>query len=128
MSQARHGGLIGWAALLGLSAVAAGAFGAHGVSDPGPKAWLQTGGEYGMIHALAAIAALGVSRLGAPRASAAAWCFLIGGALFSGSLYVLALTQIRWLGAITPLGGLLMLAGWALLAWAGFSVKLAAKP
>ena len=128
MSDARHQGLIGWAALLGLSAVAAGAFGAHGVSDPGPKAWLQTGGEYGMIHALAAIAAVWVSRQGAPRASAAAWCFLIGGALFSGSLYVLALTQIRWPGAITPLGGLLMLAGWSLLAWAGFSLKLDAKP
>ena len=114
--------IIGWAGLLGLTAVAAGAFGAHGVADPRGKAWLQTGGEYGMIHALAAITSLGVARLGGRTAIAAAWCFLAGATIFSGTLYAIALTGILQFGAITPIGGLLLLAGWALVAWAGFTL------
>ena len=120
--------IIGWAGLLGLTAVAAGAFGAHGVADPRGKAWLQTGGEYGMIHALAAITALGVARMGARSAVAAAWCFLAGASIFSGTLYAIALTGILQLGAITPIGGILLLAGWALTAWAGFTLKATASP
>ena len=126
MSQAKpdaSGPIIAWAGLLGLVAVAAGAFGAHGASDPQTKAWLQTGGQYGLIHALAALGGLSVQRLGADGGRAAAWAFLAGGTIFSGSLYILALTHILWLGAITPVGGVLMLAGWALLAWAGLRLK-----
>lgn len=126
MSAVRSGAagpIIAGAGLLGLVAVAAGAFGAHGVSDPQTKAWLQTGGQYGLIHALAALGGLSVQRLGAEGGRAAAWAFLAGGAIFSGSLYVLALTHILWLGAVTPVGGVLMLAGWALLAWSGLRLK-----
>jgi len=111
---------LGLAAVLGFIAVAAGAFGAHGVSDPKAKAWLQTGGEYGLIHALATIAAVGLASAGARRAGVAAWLFLAGGAIFSGSLYLMAVSGRLWLGAVTPIGGLSLLAGWAVLAWAGF--------
>ena len=118
--------IVAGAAALGLSAVAAGAFGAHALSDPHAKALLQTGGQYGLTHALAAIAALVVDGLGGRRALAAAWCFLAGGAIFSASLYALALTSILWLGAVTPVGGVLMLAGWALLAWSGLTLRISA--
>ena len=116
---------LGWAALVGLTAVAAGAFGAHRVADPRVKAWLQTGAEYGLIHALAAIAAIGLSLAGARSARAAAWMFLAGASIFSGSLYLLALSGRLWLGAITPIGGVLLLAGWAWLAWTGFRFRAA---
>jgi len=91
------------------------------MSDPRPRAWLQTGGEYGLIHALAAIAALILVRTGVRRAGLAAWLFLAGGSIFSGSLYLLAITEQLWFGAITPIGGVLLLAGWGRLAWAGVS-------
>ncbi len=123
MSDRRSRIVIAWAGLLGFSAVAAGAFGAHGMADPRLKALLQTGGQYGMVHALAAMAALGVFKIGGRSAAPAAWCFLAGGTIFSGSLYALALTQQRWFGAVTPIGGVLMLAGWAMLAWAGFRLR-----
>ena len=109
------------AALSGFSAVAAGAFGAHGVSDLKAKDWLRTGAEYQMVHALAVFACFTVWRAGAGAASLAAWMFLIGAALFSGSLYLMALTSQRWMVLATPLGGLFLLAGWATLAWAIFS-------
>jgi uncharacterized membrane protein YgdD (TMEM256/DUF423 family) len=112
---------LGWAGLLGLTAVAAGAFGAHGVADPRAKAWLQTGGEYGMVHALAALAALSLARSGAKLAHVAAWLFLAGATVFSASLYLMALSGRLWLGAVTPIGGVLLLAGWACLAWSGFA-------
>jgi uncharacterized membrane protein YgdD (TMEM256/DUF423 family) len=116
--------VIVWAGLLGLSAVAGGAFAAHGVSDPHARMLLQTGGQYGLAHALAALAALGVQRVGGRAgAGVASWCFLAGGSIFSGSLYALALSGLAWLGAVTPIGGLLMLAGWALLAWAGLRLR-----
>ena len=117
----RLGWVIGWAGLLGFSAVAAGAFAAHGLGDGKPKAWLQTGGEYGMIHAAAALGAALLARQGARRAEAAAWALAAGGTVFSASLYLMAFTGQLWLGAVTPVGGLAMLAGWGLLAWAGFS-------
>ena len=127
------------AAACGFLAVAAGAFGAHGVSDPMTRSLLQTGGEYGMIHALAVFAALFVEAqfveaqfvegLGAPSsqrtARLAAWLFLVGGAVFSASLYALALSGVRWLGAITPLGGLAMLAGWIALGVAALQAPAA---
>ncbi len=101
-------------AVLGLLGVAFGAFGAHGLADPAAKAWMQTGATYQLAHVLAALAAVGLPR---PATSAAA-AFLAGTVLFSGSLYAMALGAPRWMGAITPLGGLAFLAGWAMLALA----------
>jgi uncharacterized membrane protein YgdD (TMEM256/DUF423 family) len=109
------------AALNGLIAVAAGAFGAHGVADLKARDWLRTGAQYELIHALAAIACLLLLRLGAGAAGLAAWLFLAGAALFSWSLYGLALSSQLWLGAVTPVGGLLLLAGWGALIWAALS-------
>jgi len=108
------------AALLGLLAVAAGAFGAHGVSDPMAKEVLRTGAQYGLIHALAVFAALFVESRGGRPAQCAAWLFLAGGAVFSLSLYLLALSGQRWLGALTPFGGGMMMAGWIALALAAW--------
>ena len=107
------------AAIWGFMAVAAGAFGAHGVSDPQAKGWLETGAHYQLIHALAVFACFAVWRLlQAPAAGVAAWLFLAGALVFSGSLYLMALGGPRMLGAATPIGGVLLLAGWAFLAWA----------
>jgi len=105
------------ASLSGLLAVAAGAFGAHGVSDPQAKAWLQTGAQYQLIHALAVFACVILWRLGGTTAQLAAWLFLAGGLLFAGSLYLMALGAPRLLGAVTPIGGVLLILGWGALAW-----------
>lgn len=107
------------AALSGLCGVAGGAFGAHAAGSAEAKAWMQTGGHYQLIHAVAVFAAFGLWRMaggGAPMISA--WLFLAGSAVFAGSLYAMALGAPRWLGAITPVGGGLLLLGWAALAWA----------
>jgi uncharacterized membrane protein YgdD (TMEM256/DUF423 family) len=103
------------AALSGFIAVAAGAFGAHGVAAPQAKAWLQTGAQYQMVHALAVFACLQLWR-GRRMAGVAAWLFLAGSAIFAGTLYAMALGGPRILGAVTPLGGLMLLGGWAVLA------------
>ena len=100
------------AALSGAVAVAAGAFGAHGASGAA-REWLQTGGQYQLIHAVAALVALQLEARGP------AWLFVVGGAIFAGTLYLMALGLPRWLGAITPIGGTLLIAGWLWLAWAG---------
>ncbi len=105
------------ASLSGLIAVAAGAFGAHGVSDPQAKSWLQTGAQYQLVHAVAVFACVMVWRLGGGGAQLSAWLFLAGGLVFSGTLYLMALGGPRTLGAITPIGGVLLIAGWAILAW-----------
>jgi uncharacterized membrane protein YgdD (TMEM256/DUF423 family) len=101
-------------------AVAAGAFGAHALKTrlaPDMLAVFEVGVRYQMYHALALIAcAWAVSRGLAPLALAAGWLFVAGTIVFSGSLYLLSVTGIRWLGAITPLGGLALLAGWGCLA------------
>ena len=103
-------------------AVAAGAFGAHGLRgrlDTELLAVFETAARYQMYHALALFAvAWAVRRWPESPAALAGWCFVAGIVVFSGSLYALALTGTRWLGAITPLGGLAFLAGWAILAWA----------
>ena len=110
------------AALWGLMAVAAGAFGAHAASDPQARAWLQTGAQYQLTHALAVFACFVVFRAwAAPAAPIAGWLFLAGSLLFAGSLYLMALTGARALGMITPIGGVLLLLGWAVLAWAAFA-------
>lgn len=102
------------AALLGLLTVAGGAFGAHGLKGQVPDVDLEafeTGMRYGLIHALAMLAALG---FGCRRAAIG---FLVGVILFTGSLAVLGLTGSRSLVLITPVGGLAFLSGWALLIW-----------
>lgn len=103
-------------------AVALGAFGAHGLRarvTPDLLVVFETGARYHMYHALAIIAVgLALDRWPAAGVSAAGWLFLAGIVMFSGSLYVMTLTGARWLGAVTPLGGLAFLAGWVLLALA----------
>lgn len=105
-------------------AVAAGAFGAHGLRarlDPDLLAVFETAARYQMYHALALLAVgWAAARWPGGSAGAAGWLFVAGTVLFSGSLYVLTLTGVRWLGAITPLGGVAFLAGWAALAWAAW--------
>jgi uncharacterized membrane protein YgdD (TMEM256/DUF423 family) len=113
-------------ALSALVAVAAGAFGAHALRArlaPDLLAVFETGARYQMYHALAllAVAWLAAARPGANSVVWAGGLFLLGTVVFSGSLYTLALTGQRWLGAITPLGGVAFLAGWACLAWAALS-------
>jgi len=111
----------------GFLAVALGAFGAHGLRDRLPAdllAVFEVGVRYQMYHALALVGvALALDRWPSGALSAAGWSFLIGTVIFSGSLYLLTLTGQRWLGAITPLGGVAFLAGWALLAWAAWSAR-----
>jgi uncharacterized membrane protein YgdD (TMEM256/DUF423 family) len=106
------------AAISGFIAVAIGAFAAHGVADPRAKDLLKTGAQYEFMHALATLACAALMQAGAGRARFAPAMFLGGTALFSGSLYALAFGAPHWIGAITPIGGLLFLAGWATLAWA----------
>ena len=107
-----------FAAVLGFFCVALGAFAAHGLADPQAQAWMRTGAEYGFIHVLASLVCAPLARAGAARARLAAALFLPGAASFSGTLAAMALGAPRWFGAITPVGGLLLLAGWAVLAWA----------
>jgi uncharacterized membrane protein YgdD (TMEM256/DUF423 family) len=106
-------------------AVGLGAFGAHGLRtrlSPEMLAVFETGVRYHMYHALALIAtALIAGRMEGILVVAAAWSFVAGIVLFSGSLYLLALTGITLLGAITPFGGLAFLVGWACLAIAAAS-------
>lgn len=112
-------------ALSGFISVAAGAFGAHalrGRLSPEYLGIFETAARYQMYHALALLAvAWAITRGAGSTAQWAGWLFLIGTVLFSGSLYALALSGTRWLGAITPLGGVAFLAGWLCLAlsWKG---------
>jgi len=116
------------AAINGFVAVAAGAFAAHGLEgriDSHALDIFETGARYEMYHALAiAIAAFAARGAATGPARAAAALFLGGIALFSGSLYLLALTNIRALGFITPFGGLCFLAGWAFLGYAALKLKI----
>jgi uncharacterized membrane protein YgdD (TMEM256/DUF423 family) len=104
-----------------LVAVALGAFGAHGLRERVPADLLtvfEVGVRYQMYHALALLAVgWAAGRWGGGAIAAAGWLFVAGTLVFSGSLYVLALTGQRWLGAVTPLGGAAFLAGWLALAW-----------
>jgi uncharacterized membrane protein YgdD (TMEM256/DUF423 family) len=108
--------------LAGALGVMTGAFGAHALRTrltPEMRAVYETGVQYHLIHAVAILAAAwAAARWPGSSASIAGWCFLVGIALFSGSLYGLSLSGLRLLGAITPLGGAAFIAGWLLLAWA----------
>ena len=109
-------------ALLAGLGVAAGAFGAHGLRDRLSSEMLaifETGVRYHLIHALALMmTAWASTRWTSGLISGAGWLFVIGIVVFSGSLYALSLTETRWLGAITPTGGVAFIVGWILLAWA----------
>ena len=108
--------LLATAALCAAFAIAAGAFGAHGAASVKAAEWLRTGGLYQLIHAVAAIAIMRT----APRS---AWVMLTGSTLFAATLYAMAIGAPRWLGAITPIGGGLMIGGWLLLVCTALRIK-----
>ena len=103
-------------------AVALGALGDRGLRErlsPADLATFETGARYQMYHALALLAVAWVAaQVPGALPRAAGWLFVAGSVVFSGSLYVLVLTGQRWLGAVTPIGGVAFLAGWACLALA----------
>lgn len=110
--------LLAAGAISGAIAVAAGAFGAHALKDrlsDKALAIFETGARYQMYHALAIVLCAALAG-GLAGARTAGWLFQAGIVVFSGSLYALALTDVKVLGAITPLGGLAFLAGWIWLA------------
>jgi len=100
------------AALSAAIAIAAGAFGAHGAANPQAAEWLRTGGTYQLIHAVALLA---LARL--PVGAGPSLGLLAGSLIFAATLYAMALGAPRWLGAVTPIGGVLMIAGWLWAAW-----------
>jgi uncharacterized membrane protein YgdD (TMEM256/DUF423 family) len=117
---------VGVSALVGALAVGCGAFGAHALKailDPAALAVWNTGAHYHLVHAvlLAALALRGPQDRGGDRAW---WLVLAGVGLFSGSLYALAWSGIRWLGAVTPIGGVLLIAGWLQLGWTGWRATI----
>ena len=111
-------------AINGLISVAAGAFGAHGlkkVLEPADLSTFEVAVRYQMYHAFALIAvAWLVSRNIPGPTNAAGWCFLAGIVIFCGTVYAIPLTGIKILGAITPIGGVLLMIGWLCVAIAGF--------
>ncbi len=110
-----------FAAINGALAVAGGAFAAHGldpVADAQRIGWLKIAAEYQIFHALALLA---VAALHGPQLTS--WAFAIGIVLFSGSLYLMAITGMKWLGAVAPLGGLAFIAGWLVLAYVAFRMR-----
>ncbi len=101
--------------------VALGAFGAHSLRTkltPEMLNIFEVGVRYQMYHAMGLIAvAWAITRWPEINLNAAGWAFIVGIVIFSGSLYLLSITDTRWLGAITPIGGLAFLIGWAILIW-----------
>ena len=112
--------LIGLGALSAFFSVAAGAFGAHALKQSLPADMLavyHTAVDYQFFHSLGLIAIGSIYRVSPRRHHAAsAWLMLAGILIFSGSLYILSITGIRWLGMVTPIGGLCLLAAWLMLA------------
>ena len=125
IAQARW--VIQMGSVLGLLAVGVGAFGAHSLrarlEAAGRMDTFETAVKYQFYHAVALVLVGIITQLLANNPAAlktlnwSAWSFVAGTFIFSGSLYILCLTGVTWLGAITPIGGLFFLAGWALLAW-----------
>lgn len=114
-------------ALSGLLSVAIGAFGAHALRarlDEYALRVFETGVQYQFYHALGlfGVALLLLRFPGSTLLHSSAWLFVLGSVLFSGSLYLLAISGVRWLGAITPLGGLAFIAGWACLGAAAWKL------
>ncbi len=115
------------AGVMGFTAIVAGTFAAHYLPweslDPDAPRWWDTGAKYHLAHApvllglavWSAFVTAGAKKL----TTASAVCFCVGVTIFAGSLYVMSLTGVRWLGAITPIGGLSLMAGWGLLVVAG---------
>lgn len=105
--------------ILGLLSVALGAFGAHGLQDKVEPRMIEvweTAARYQMYHALALFAAAWVlQQTQHTGATVAGWSFIAGTLIFSGSLYVMVLSGVKWLGAITPIGGTVMIVGWVAL-------------
>ena len=118
--------------MAGFLGVALGAFGAHALKTglaPEMLAVFETGVRYQMYHAFALVAAAWACDRWQMRVFAVAgWLFVAGIAVFSGSLYLLALTGVRGLGAITPVGGLCFLTGWACLVWGAARAGKASSP
>jgi uncharacterized membrane protein YgdD (TMEM256/DUF423 family) len=115
--------LIALGALNALIAVAAGAFGAHALRErlePRALEIFETAARYQMYHALAIVLCGAIATAGSVRAG---WIMQAGIVIFSGSLYALALTGVKGLGAITPIGGLAFMIGWAWLAWSAWSQR-----
>jgi uncharacterized membrane protein YgdD (TMEM256/DUF423 family) len=114
-------------AVFALIGVATGAFGAHALKSrlaPDLLAVFEVGVRYQLVHALALLAvAWAATRWPGRAATLAGWFFSAGIVLFSGSLYLLALTGTRSLGAITPIGGVAFIAGWACLAWSAWAAR-----
>ena len=110
-----------WGALFGSSGVMIGAFGAHGLKallTADQLAIYHTGVDYQFVHALALLLLGALAQHQTPKAwQLAATLFIAGVFIFSGSLYLLVLTDTSWLGAITPIGGMSFIAGWAALLW-----------
>lgn len=97
------------AALMAAISIGAGAFGAHGAEGQAAE-WLKTGSSYQLVHAVAVIFL-------AKTSPGPSLVLLLGSIIFAGTLYLMAFGAPRWLGAVTPIGGALMIAGWLWLAW-----------
>lgn len=117
------------ASFFGMTGVILGAFGAHGLRDKIEPRLLEvfiTGTHYQMLHALALLA---IARQGAPQISAwVARLWIAGVVIFSGSLYILALSGVKLWGAVTPFGGVALILGWAILLKQALSAKSGASP
>ena len=117
---------VGVAAVLGGLGVALGAFGAHGLKgrlSVDDLAIFETAVRYQMYHALALLGVgLVATRVEDPMLRLSGIFFLVGTLVFSGTLYALVLAGLRWMGMITPFGGLLLILGWVTLAWSMFRV------
>ncbi|MGC2412361.1 MAG: DUF423 domain-containing protein [Stellaceae bacterium] len=114
---------LGVAGFGGLASVIAGALAAHLADDPKAAELLRTGALYGMVHAAALLALIALAQGREPRrgtAMVAGWSFAAGIVLFSGSLFALAAGGARWLGWVTPFGGVALILGWAALAILAF--------
>ena len=111
-------------ALFAALGVVLGAFGAHALRStlsPDDLVTFEIGVRYQMYHALALIAvAWATTQWESTTVTLAGWAFVVGILIFSGSLYLLVLSGQRWLGAITPIGGVALIAGWILLAWSAW--------
>ena len=118
---------LGAGAVLGFLGVAAGAFGTHGLRDrlsPEMLNIFETAVRYQLVHALVLLAvAWLVGRSPSLVVNLAGWFFVAGVVVFSGTLYVLSMSEVRWWGAVTPLGGLALLAGWGCLIWAAWTLR-----